>query len=86
MDLLGYVSAAFCLPWAWFAIKFFIPCSQLFKEVDSVIHRINLYPLDYAIGSPNTYPLDSNLSGGYRYPAFEQLGPGQLDTHCSIVT
>ena len=78
MDLLGYVSAAFCLPWAWFAIKFFIPCSQLFKEVDSVIHRINLYPLDY--------PLDSNLSGGYRYPAFEQLGPGQLDTHCSIVT
>ena len=65
MDLLGYVSAAFCLPWAWFAIRFFIPCSQLFKEVDSVIH---------------------NLSGGYRYPAFEQLGPGQLDTHRSIVT
>ena len=27
-------------------------------------HRINLYPLNRAIGSPNVYPLDSDLSGG----------------------
>ena len=26
--------------------------------------RINLYPVDGAIGFPNTYPLDSDLSGG----------------------
>ena len=40
--------------------------------VDSaVIHRINLYPLDSAIGSPIHWI-------GMRYPAFEQLGPGAL--------
>ena len=27
------------------------------QKVDSAIHRINLYPLDSAIGSPNIYPL-----------------------------
>ena len=31
---------------------------------DNAIHRINLYPVDSAIGFPNTYPLDSDLSGG----------------------
>ena len=34
------------------------------QKVDSDIHRINLYPLDSAIGFPNTYPLDGDLSGG----------------------
>ena len=37
------------------------------QKVDSAIHRINLYPLDSAIGFHNTYviyPLDSDLSGG----------------------
>ena len=30
----------------------------------SVIHRVNLYPLDSAIGFPKTYQLDSDLSSG----------------------
>ena len=43
--------------------------------MDSAIHRINLYLLESAIGSPiNIYPLDSDLSDGSRYPAFKQLG------------
>ena len=42
------------------------------QKVDSaVIHRINLYPLDSAIGSPIHWI-------GMRYPAFEQLGPGAV--------
>lgn len=46
------------------------------KKMDSVIHWINLYPLDGAIGFPSTYRLDGDLSSGKRYPAFEQQGPG----------
>ena len=34
------------------------------QTLDSDIHRINLYPVDSAIGFPRTYPLDSDLSGG----------------------
>ena len=34
------------------------------QNVDNAIHRINLYPVDRAIGFHNTYPLDSDLSGG----------------------
>ena len=34
------------------------------QKVGSTMHRINLYPLDSAIGFPNIYPLDSDLSGG----------------------
>ena len=34
------------------------------QKLDSAIHRINLYPVDNAIGFPSTYPLDSDLSGG----------------------
>ena len=34
------------------------------QKLDSAIHRINLDPVDSAIGFPNTYPLDSDLSGG----------------------
>ena len=30
------------------------------EKVDNAIHRINIYPLDSAIG----YPLDSDLSDG----------------------
>ena len=44
------------------------------QMVDNTIYRINLYPLDSAIGFPNTYPLDSDLSSGKCYPSFEQLG------------
>ena len=35
------------------------------QKVDSAINRINLYPVDSAIGFPsNTYPLDRDLSDG----------------------
>ena len=34
------------------------------QKVNSIIHRINLSPLDSAIGFPNTYSLDSDLSDG----------------------
>ena len=34
------------------------------EKMDSAIHRINLYPVDRAIGFPNTYPLDRDLSDG----------------------
>ena len=34
------------------------------QKLDSAIHRINLYPVDNAIGFPNTYPPDSDLSSG----------------------
>ena len=34
------------------------------QKEDSAIHRINLYPVDSAIGFPNIYLLDSDISGG----------------------
>ena len=34
------------------------------QKLDSAVQRINLYPVDSAIGFPNTYPLDRDLSGG----------------------
>ena len=34
------------------------------QKVDNAIHRINLYPLDSAIGFPNNYLLDSDVSSG----------------------
>ena len=37
---------------------------QVVQKVVSAIHRINLYPVDSAIGFPNVYQLDSDLSGG----------------------
>ena len=46
------------------------------QKMDTVILRINLHPLNSAIGFPNTYPLDSDLSNEERYPSFEQPGPG----------
>ena len=50
------------------------PEATVVQKVDSVIYRINHYPLDSAIGFAMTYSLDSDLSGGKRYPSFEQLG------------
>ena len=32
------------------------------QKVESAIHRINLYPLDSAIGFPNTYSPDRDVS------------------------
>ena len=40
-----------------------IPLGPVVQKVDSTIQRINLYPVDSAIGFPNTYPPDSDLSG-----------------------
>ena len=34
------------------------------EKVDSAIHRINLYPVDSAIGFPNTYSPDRDVSDG----------------------
>ena len=31
------------------------------QNVDNAIHRINVYPLNTAIGFSNTYPLDIDL-------------------------
>ena len=42
----------------------FISQAPVVQKVDSTIQRINLYPVDNAIGFPNTYPLYSDLSGG----------------------
>ena len=48
--------------WIWDdGVKTLAPVVQ---TLDSVIHRIKIYPLDNAIDFPNTYPLDSDLSGG----------------------
>ena len=38
--------------------------APVIQWLDSVIHRLKIYPVDSAIGFPNTYPLDSDLSGG----------------------
>ena len=32
------------------------------QKMNNVIHRINIYPLDSAIGFHNTYLLDSDIS------------------------
>ena len=39
------------------------PVAPVAQKVDNPIHRINLNPLDSAIGFPNTHLLDSDLSG-----------------------
>ena len=43
---------------------FWINQAPVVQKVDNVIHRINHYPLDIAIGFAITYPVDSDLSGG----------------------
>ena len=42
----------------------FAVLAPVVRKVDSAIHRINLWPVDSAIGFRNTNPLDSDLSGG----------------------
>ena len=44
--------------------RWVVQLASVVQKVDNTIHRINLYPLDSAIGFPNTYLLDSDLSGG----------------------
>ena len=43
-----------------------VELAPLVHKVDNAINRINLYPLNSAIGFPNTlyHGLDSDLSGG----------------------
>ena len=43
--------------------NFFIQ-APVVQKVDSIIHHINLYPDDSAIGFPNTYLLERDLSDG----------------------
>ena len=40
----------------WFV--FYLAVVVQKREVDRAIPRVNLYPVDTAIGFPNTYPLD----------------------------
>ena len=47
-----------------FFFKFSADQAPVVQKVGSAIPRINLYPVDSAIGFPKTYPLDSDLSGG----------------------
>ena len=42
----------------------FIHQAPVVQTLDTVIHRINLYPLDNAISFRNTYPLGSDFSCG----------------------
>ena len=42
----------------------FIEPKSVANKVNSVIHRIKIYPVDKAFGFPNTYPVDSDLSSG----------------------
>ena len=44
------------------------------RRLDSVIHWINLHPVDNTIQIAIPYPSDSNLSVGQRYLPFIQLG------------
>ena len=57
-----YNNESKCTPNQW--IVFFTRSGKVVQKLDSAIHRVNLYPVDNAIGFPNTYPLDSDLSGG----------------------
>ena len=36
----------------------FIEPKSVANKVNSVIHRIKIYPVDKAVGFPNTYPVD----------------------------
>ena len=41
-----------------------IDLAPVVQTLDSVTHRIKIYPVHNANGFPDTYPLDSNLSEG----------------------
>ena len=47
-----------------FSVETITHRAPVVQKVGSAIQRINLYPLDSAVGFPNTYPLDSDLSDG----------------------
>ena len=51
------------LPYQISSNQIFVDQAPVVKKVDefNAIHRINLYPLDSAIGLPNTHPLDSAI-------------------------
>ena len=66
-------------------ITLFVVQDPINQKEDSLIHRINYYPLDNAIAFLNTYPLDNDLSGGWRYLTFEQLGPGARFSKVPII-
>ena len=66
------------LSWCWSHVnKLNHTCpvilAPVVQKLDSAIDRINLYPVNNAIGFPNTYP------------PFEQLGPG-LNSLCILVS
>ena len=44
------------------------------QKVDSTIHRINLYPVDSAIGFLNIYPMDSSIHRINLYPVDSAIG------------
>ena len=57
------------------------------QKVDNAIRRVNLYPLDNAVGLPDTYQLDTDLPSGQRYPNFnQQLGSGQEKSCKKVLT
>ena len=63
LDILSFrvVRAKSAKGWARVLILVLAPVVQ---KVDSVIHRINYYPVNDAIGFRTTYPVDSELTGG----------------------
>ena len=63
LDILSFcvVRAKSAKGWARVLILVLAPVVQ---KVDSVIHWINYYPVNNAIGFRTTYPLDSELTGG----------------------
>ena len=62
-----------------------IHLAPVVQKVNSAIHRINLYPVDSAIGLRSGCQLYSDLSGGYRYPAFESPGsPSDLKSNIPL--
>lgn len=44
--------------------KCFIPSASVVRKLDDAVNRVNLSPVDSAIGFPNTYPMDNDFSGG----------------------
>ena len=38
--------------------------TKLFADLALVVEKVDLYPVDSAIGFPNINPPDNNLSGG----------------------
>lgn len=45
----------------------FIEPKSVANKVNSIIHRIKIYPVEKGIGFPNTYPVDSDLSSRQRF-------------------